>query len=80
MRQTGINRLVIGGGVIANLRLRQLFRKLVDRHRGEVLFPTYKDLTGDNSAMIGAAASYKAEKELFVKDIDELDRIRRLNL
>ncbi|KKQ24261.1 MAG: putative tRNA threonylcarbamoyladenosine biosynthesis protein Gcp [Candidatus Roizmanbacteria bacterium GW2011_GWC2_37_13] len=80
MRQTGINRLVIGGGVIANLRLRQLFRKLVDRHRGEVLFPTYKYLTGDNAAMIGAAASYKAEKELFVKDIDELDRIPRLNL
>src|SRR3989344_1129568 len=40
IKQTGINRLVVGGGVIANLRLRQLLRKLVEKHQGEVLFPS----------------------------------------
>jgi len=80
IKQTGINRLVVGGGVIANLHLRQLFRKLVGKHHGEVLFPSYKYLTGDNAAMIGVVAGFKAEKDLFVKNIDELDRIPRWSL
>ena len=80
IKQTGINRLVAGGGVIANLHLRQLFRKLVGKHHGEVLFPSYKYLTGDNAAMIGVVAGFKAEKDLFVKNIDELDRIPRWSL
>jgi len=37
-------------------------------------------LTGDNAAMIGVVAGYKAEKDLFVKNIDELDRIPRWSL
>ena len=80
IRQTGINRLVVGGGVTANLRLRQLFRKLVEKHQGEVLFPSYKYLTGDNAAMIGVVASYKAEKGKFIEKIDMLDRIPRMTL
>jgi len=80
IKQTGINRLVVGGGVIANKRLRNLMRSLVKKYQGEVLFPTYKYLTGDNAAMIGVVAAYKAEKGLFVEDIDQLDRIPRMNL
>ncbi len=80
IKQTGINRLVVGGGVIANLHLRQLFRKLAGKHHGEVLFPSYKYLTGDNAAMISVVAGFKAEKGLFVDDIDQLDRIPRMNL
>ena len=80
IEQTGINRLIVGGGVIANLHLRQLFRKLVEKYHGEVLFPSYKYLTGDNAAMIGVVAGFKAEKDLFVKNIDELDRIPRWSL
>ncbi len=80
MRQTGINRLVIGGGVIANLYLRKKFKELVKKHRGMVLFPPFKYLTGDNAAMIGVVASYKAEKGVFVKDVDKLDRIPRMEL
>ena len=80
IKQTGINRLIIGGGVIANMRLRKLFRDLVKKYRGEILFPSYKYLTGDNAAMIGVVAGFKAEKKLFVKNIDELDRIPRMGL
>ena len=80
IKQTGINRLVIGGGVIANMRLRKLMRSLVKKYNGEVFFPTYKYLTGDNAAMIGVAAGYRAEKGLFFKNIDELDRIPRWSL
>lgn len=80
IKQTGINRLVVGGGVIANLHLRKLLRDLVKKHKGEVLFPPYKYLTGDNAAMIGVAAFYKAQKGLFVTDFEKLDRIPRLQL
>ncbi|MFA5769939.1 MAG: tRNA (adenosine(37)-N6)-threonylcarbamoyltransferase complex transferase subunit TsaD [Patescibacteria group bacterium] len=80
IKQTGINRLIIGGGVVANMRLRKLMRALVKKYHGEVLFPTYKYLTGDNAAMIGVAASYKAKKNLLVDNIDQLDRIPRMSL
>ena len=80
IKKTGINRLIIGGGVIANSRLRNLMRALVKKYQGEVLFPSYKYLTGDNAAMIGIVAGYKAKKDLFVEDMDEVDRIPRMEL
>lgn len=80
IKQTRINRLIVGGGVIANFRLRNLFRKLVKKYQGEVLFPPFKYLTGDNAAMIGVVAFYKSIKGVFVKNINELDRIPRMNL
>lgn len=79
IKLTAINRLVVVGGVVANLRLRKLIRDLVKKYQGEVLFPTYKYLTGDNAAMIGVVAGYKAQKKLFVNKIDELDRIPRMS-
>lgn len=80
IRQTSVNRLSIGGGVSANLYLRNKFRNLMERCKGNVLFPPFKYLTGDNAAMIGVAAYYKAQKGIFVKKIDRLDRIPRLRL
>lgn len=80
IKQTGINRLIIGGGVVANKRLRNLMKSLVKKYKGKVLLPTYKYLTGDNAAMIGLVAGFKAEKGLFVKNIDELGRIPRMSL
>lgn len=80
IKSTGINRVVVGGGVSANLYLRLKLRRLLKKHKGYVLFPPYKYLTGDNAAMIGVAAYYKAEKEIFVKDLELLDRIPRLKL
>lgn len=80
IRQTGINKLVVGGGVSANLYLRKKFRDLANRQNGQVFFPPYKYLTGDNAAMIGVVASFKAEKEIFVDDSDKLDRVPRMKL
>jgi len=80
MKQIDINRLIIGGGVIANMRLRKLMRDLVKKYQGEVLFPSYKYLTGDNAAMIGVVAGFKAERNLFISDVDQLDRIPRWSL
>ncbi len=80
IKKTGINRVVVGGGVIANLYLRKLLRNLVTKYNGEIYFPPFKYLTGDNAAMIGVAAHYKAQKNIFVPDIDTLDRVPRLGL
>ncbi len=80
IKQTGINKLVVGGGVIANLYLRKKFRALAKKYKGDVYFPPYQYLTGDNAAMIGVAAYYKAQKKLFVSDPAKLDRVPRLSL
>lgn len=78
--QTGINRLAIGGGVIANQYLRKKLRAMARKHGGEALFPPYKYLTGDNAAMIGVVASYRAERNIFVTNPDDLDRQPRMHL
>ncbi len=80
MKQTGINRLIVGGGVSANLYLRNKLRQLVKKHNGSVYFPPFKYLTGDNAAMIGVAAFFKAQKKMFVLEVDKIDRIPRLTL
>ncbi len=80
INQTGITNLLVGGGVIANQYLRTKFRQLAKKHQGSVLFPSYKHLTGDNAAMIGVVAYYKAQKGQFVFDIVGLDRVPRLGL
>src|SRR3989338_821226 len=78
--QTGIPRVVVGGGVSANFYLRKLLRHLLKEHKGEVYFPSFPYLTGDNAAMIGVAAYYKAKKGIFYPDLEMLDRIPRMIL
>jgi len=80
IKKTGIKNLCLVGGVSANLYLRKLFRNLAKRYNLNILLPSYKYLTGDNAAMIGVAAFYKAKKGIFVSDLKKLDRIPRMNL
>jgi N6-L-threonylcarbamoyladenine synthase len=51
LQQTGINRLVVAGGVGANKRLRQVLRDMTDRLGGDVFYPRIEFCT-DNAAMI----------------------------
>lgn len=80
IKETSIKQLLVVGGVSANLYLRKRFRTLIKNYHGQVLFPSYKYLTGDNAAMIGVAAYYKAKRGRFVSDPSVLDRIPRLSL
>ena len=80
IKETGVKKILLGGGVSVNRRLRTLFRAKVKEWGGSVAFPTYKYLNFDNAAMIGVVASYKAEKGLFVDDITSMDRIPRWSL
>jgi N6-L-threonylcarbamoyladenine synthase len=65
--------LLVGGGVSANVELRKRLRKLGKETGIKVAFPYSKKITGDNAAMIGVAASFKAERGEFA-DIDKVDR------
>lgn len=80
VKKTGIKSLAVGGGVIANKRLRNLFREMAKKNLVKVVFPPYSYLIGDNAAMIGIAAHYKAQQKLFVENLDQLDRLPRLPL
>ncbi len=80
IKETGIKNLVVGGGVSANLYFRQRLRRLVKKYHGSILFPSFKYLTGDNAAMIGVAAYFKAKNNQFVKNLESLDRLPRLSL
>ena len=80
MKKDQINRVIVGGGVSVNKLLRKKIRTLVAEEKGEVYFPPYTYLNGDNAAMIGVAAYFKAEKGLIVKDIHMMERSARARI
>ena len=80
IKQTGVTNIIIGGGVCANLYLRKRLRAMVKKNNGAIIFPPFKYLTGDNAAMIGIVAGYKAKANQFVGDFDRLDRVTRMSL
>lgn len=74
-----ISDLLVGGGVSANIELRKRLRKLCKEFNIKVHFPINKKLTGDNAAMIGIVASFKAERGEFI-DPEVIDRNPRAKL
>lgn len=72
--------LMASGGVMANLELRKRIRKLAKEFNTPVLMPTKKQFNTDNAAMIGVVGYYKALRNEFVENIEELDRNPRLEL
>lgn len=51
LQQTGMKQLVLAGGVVANVRLRELMAEMVAKEGAELLFPRLEYCT-DNGAMI----------------------------
>ena len=54
LKQTGMKRLVMAGGVSANIRLRAMLQDLAKRRRAQVFYPSAAFCT-DNGAMIAFA-------------------------
>jgi N6-L-threonylcarbamoyladenine synthase len=53
--ETGAKTLIIGGGVIANKRIKEFFGKLEDKYSGLIVKTPTRSLSTDNSLMIAAA-------------------------
>ena len=64
LKETGIKRLVIAGGVSANQYLKREMNELCEKYEAELLIPRMLYCT-DNAAMIGAAAYPKYLKHEF---------------
>jgi N6-L-threonylcarbamoyladenine synthase len=54
LKETGVKRLVIAGGVSANQQLRTRLAQMVEKHKAEVFYPALPFCT-DNGAMIAFA-------------------------
>jgi N6-L-threonylcarbamoyladenine synthase len=67
LEQTGVKRLVVAGGVSANLALRTKISKMMLQRKGEVYFPRLEYCT-DNGAMIAYAGWLYANQGQ--KDVD----------
>ena len=80
MEKTGIVSVLLCGGVSANQLLRQRVRALAKKNGGNALFPPFATLYGDNAAMIGVVAYYKAQKGIFVEDRASFEREPRARL
>ena len=70
--------LMASGGVMSNLELRKRIRKLADEFNTPLLMPVKKQFNTDNAAMIGVVGYYKALRNEFVENREELDRNPRL--
>lgn len=76
---TKINEVWLGGGVAANISLRKIVRKTLNKYQQlsgkkiELKLPYSKKLCGDNAAMIGLTATFKYSRGEFSK-IENLDR------
>ncbi|MFH1840922.1 MAG: tRNA (adenosine(37)-N6)-threonylcarbamoyltransferase complex transferase subunit TsaD [Candidatus Shapirobacteria bacterium] len=71
--------LVLGGGVINNLRLRKEARRVARRFNLPIFTPYTEKTFTDNAAMIGVCAWYQAQRNGLVNDINGLDRLPNLN-
>ena len=68
------NGLLLGGGVISNVYVRNKIRSLMKTFNLPVYIPYSKKLFTDNAGMIGVAAYFRAQRGEFVSDVSGVDR------
>jgi len=70
--------ILLGGGVVSNIDLRNITRSTAAEYNLPVYFPKNKKLITDNAAMIGIVASTKFARGEF-SELSSLDRLPNLN-
>lgn len=74
--ELAIRDLLAGGGVAANMKLREEIKKLSDEAGLNVHYPANLMLCTDNAVMVGIAAGFKAARGEFA-DPEKIDRLPR---
>lgn len=76
-KDLAVGRIVVGGGVASNLRLRRVMREAADSHGIRVFFPS-PPLCTDNGAMVAVTAYYYGDRGLFSPlDVSAFSRMVR---
>jgi N6-L-threonylcarbamoyladenine synthase len=70
--------ILLGGGVVSNIDLRNLTRSVAKEYGLKTYIPYNKKLITDNAGMIGVVASYQFARGEF-SDPSDLDRLPNLN-
>jgi len=70
--------ILLGGGVVSNVALRNQCRIVAKEYGLPVHYPYTKKLITDNAGMIGVVASFKYQRREFTNP-DQLDRLPNLN-
>ncbi len=70
--------ILLGGGVVSNIDLRNLTRSVAKEYGLPTYIPYNKKLITDNAGMIGVVASYQFARGEFT-DLSKLDRLPNLN-
>ena len=73
------NSILLGGGVISNLFVRNKIRQTIKKYNIPVYIPFTKTMFTDNAAMITTTAYYRFLNKDFVNNPQKLDRIPALN-
>ncbi len=71
--------ILLGGGVISNLFIRNKLRQTINLYNISTYIPYSNKLLTDNAAMICIPAYFKFLKKDFVKNLSKLDRLPTLN-
>ncbi len=79
VEQTGVQQVLLGGGVSANLALRKELRSALKAVNSKLYFPINPKLCMDNAAMIAEVAYYKAMKNEF-NDVSSVERAPGLRI
>jgi len=74
LEQYEFNQIFLGGGVAANLLLREQLQVVASQHQAQVYWPYSTQLCRDNAAMIAVAGYFQAQRGEFVTDLDRIDR------
>jgi len=69
LKQTGLNRLAVGGGVAANRQLRTELLTMMNKIAGELFIPPM-DLCTDNAAMAALAVEKWKRRDFAPMDLD----------
>ena len=68
LQETGLSRLVVAGGVSANVYLRQALQGMAEKHDWQVFYPSHEFCT-DNGAMIAFAGALRLRAGQWSDDV-----------